>query len=67
MLLGPSPGEDASVVENPSTLRLPVLGLAACTALGTATGPLGDLLTQTAAVRAHSLALPGPRSSRAQP
>ncbi|WP_226966889.1 proton-conducting transporter transmembrane domain-containing protein [Streptomyces phaeolivaceus] len=46
MLLGP--GEPSG--ESPSALWPLVLGLMACAALGIATGPLGDLLTQAAAV-----------------
>ncbi|WP_238431982.1 proton-conducting transporter membrane subunit [Streptomyces cavernae] len=46
MLLGP--GEPTG--ESPSALWPLVLGLAACAALGIAVGPLGDLLSQAAAV-----------------
>ncbi|WP_234468913.1 proton-conducting transporter membrane subunit [Streptomyces sp. MBT62] len=46
MLLGP--GEPTG--ESPSALWPLAAGLAACAALGIATGPLGDLLTQAAAV-----------------
>ncbi|QID39829.1 hydrogenase [Streptomyces albus] len=46
MLLGP--GEPTG--ESPSALWPLVMGLAACAALGIAAGPLGDLLTQAAAV-----------------
>ncbi|MFF4731612.1 proton-conducting transporter membrane subunit [Streptomyces mirabilis] len=41
---------DTAVAESPSALWPLVLGLAACAALGIAAGPLGDLLTQAAAV-----------------
>jgi hydrogenase-4 component F len=50
MLLGPAPDGDTAVAESPAALWPLVLGLAACAALGIATGPLGDLLTQAAAV-----------------
>ncbi|MFD4510306.1 proton-conducting transporter membrane subunit [Streptomyces sp. NPDC058457] len=46
MLLGPGEPTD----ENPGALWPLALGLAACAALGIATGPLGDLLSQAAAV-----------------
>ncbi|MFF7645069.1 proton-conducting transporter membrane subunit [Streptomyces canus] len=46
MLLGP--GEPTG--ESPSALWPLSMGLVACAALGIATGPLGDLLTQAAAV-----------------
>jgi hydrogenase-4 component F len=47
---GTSIGGDTAVAESPSALWPLVLGLAACAALGIAAGPLGDLLTQAAAV-----------------
>ncbi|WP_328935108.1 MULTISPECIES: proton-conducting transporter membrane subunit [unclassified Streptomyces] len=46
MLLGPA----EATGESPSALWPLAAGLAACAALGIATGPLGDLLTQAAAV-----------------
>jgi hydrogenase-4 component F len=49
MLLGPALKGDAAV-ESPSALWPLVLGLISCAALGITTGPLGDLLTQAAAV-----------------
>ncbi|GAA3784555.1 hydrogenase HycQ [Streptomyces coacervatus] len=50
MLLGPAPDAETAQAESPSALWPLVMGLAACTALGIATGPLGDLLTQAATV-----------------
>ncbi|GGK95657.1 hydrogenase HycQ [Streptomyces flaveus] len=50
MLLGPSPAGDTAVQDSPSALWPLTVGLAACTALGIAAGPLGDLLSQAAAV-----------------
>lgn len=50
MLLGPSPAGEAAVQDSPSALWPLTVGLAACAALGIATGPLGDLLSQAAAV-----------------
>lgn len=50
MLLGPAPNGDTAIVESPSALWPLTVGLAACAALGVATGPLGNLLTQAAAV-----------------
>ncbi|MGW3943887.1 proton-conducting transporter transmembrane domain-containing protein [Streptomyces phaeochromogenes] len=50
MLLGPAPNGDTAIVESPSALWPLTVGLAACAALGVATGSLGDLLTQAAAV-----------------
>jgi hydrogenase-4 component F len=46
MLLGPA----EATGESPSALWPLAAGLAACAALGIATGPLGHLLTQAAAV-----------------
>ncbi|SEC29919.1 hydrogenase-4 component F [Streptomyces sp. 3213] len=50
MLLGPARKGDAAVAESPSALWPLVLGLLVCAALGVTTGPLGDLLSQAAAV-----------------
>ncbi|WP_039639453.1 proton-conducting transporter membrane subunit [Streptomyces sp. 769] len=50
LLLGPSPARDTVVEESPSSLWPLALGLTACAALGIATGPLGHLLSQAAAV-----------------
>ncbi len=54
MLLGPAPvprtTDEAASAESASALWPLCLGLAACAALGTALGPLADLLTQAAAV-----------------